>query len=139
MTQLPAGYILFREVPALADYQRLRDVAGLSAFAEAAARAGLPGPSFGVVVRHDDRAIGMGRVVGDGGLFFQLVDIAVEPGHQRLGIGQAILAALLQGLAESISAPAYVSLVADGAADRLYSRLGFGPVAPRSKGMACWL
>ena len=35
----------------------------------------------------------MGRVIGDGGLFFQVVDIAVEPAHQGRGLGKAIVAA----------------------------------------------
>jgi hypothetical protein len=47
--------------------------------------------------------------------------------------------ALTDALAERITAPAYVSLVADGDAQRLYAQYGFEPVAPRSIGMAQWL
>ena len=139
MAQLPAGYRLAREIPALADYQRLRADAGLTRFADAAAAAGLRGTYEAVVVREQGRAIAMGRIVGDGGLFFQLVDIAVEPRHQGRGIGKAIVAALLESLAKRLTAPAYVSLIADGAADRLYEKFGFVPVAPKSRGMALWL
>lgn len=136
---LPTGYTLVRETPALADYQHLRAEAGLSPFAEAAARAGLFGTFVGVVVRHGGEAIGMGRVVGDGGLFFQLVDIAVLPAHRGRGLGKAVVGALLEALAGRIAAPAYVSLVADGQASELYAQFGFAPVAPKSRGMACWL
>jgi ribosomal protein S18 acetylase RimI-like enzyme len=136
---LPPGYDLSLEIPSLADYQRLRSVAGLSRFAEVAARKGLPGTVIGAVVRYEGRAVGMGRIVGDGGLFFQMVDIAVEPAHQGSGLGKAIVRALLQALAERLDAPAYVSLVADGAADRLYAQFGFVPVAPKSQGVARWL
>jgi len=139
MTHLPTGYSISRETPSIEEYQRLRADAGLSRFAESAAAAGLPGTFIAVVVRHGCQAIGMGRIVGDGGLFFQLVDIAVEPGHQGNGLGKAIVAALLEMLAERLDAPAYVSLVADGAASRLYAQFGFAPVAPKSQGMACWL
>ncbi|MGX7893958.1 GNAT family N-acetyltransferase [Tsuneonella sp. HG222] len=135
----PAGYSLDHEVPALDDYQRLRAMSGLSPFSEAAARAGLPGTYIGVVVRHDATAVGMGRIVGDGGLFFQLVDIAVDPAHQGKGLGKAVVAALLEALAARIAAPAYVSLVADGRASELYAQHGFAPVAPKSQGMAVWL
>ena len=41
----------------------------------------LPNTVFAVVIRKDGEAVGMGRVVGDGGLFFQVVDIAVLPEH----------------------------------------------------------
>ncbi|WP_442905530.1 GNAT family N-acetyltransferase [Halomonas sp. BC04] len=35
--------------------------------------------------------IGMGRVAGDGGTFFQVVDIAVAPQHQGRGLGKIIM------------------------------------------------
>lgn len=139
MSPLPPGYELSLETPALADYQRLRAEAGLSPFTADAARAGLPGTFLGAVVRRGGTAIGMGRVVGDGGLFFQLVDIAVQPGHRGKGLGKAIVGTLLEAIAARIAAPAYVSLVADGEAHRLYARFGFAPVAPKSIGMAQWV
>src|SRR6266403_353967 len=55
--------------------------AGLSPKTAEAAAAGLPNTLFAVLVRKDGRVVGMGRLVGDGGLFFQVVDIAVEPRH----------------------------------------------------------
>lgn len=136
MIRMPPGYQLVRETPAVADYMRLRAVSGLTPFAEAAVRAGLPGTIAAVVARFDGVAIGMGRVIGDGGLFFQLTDIAVDPTHQGHGLGKAIVEALLDLLARRISAPAYVSLIADGEAKRLYAQFGFAPVAPKSQGMA---
>ncbi|MCT2557988.1 GNAT family N-acetyltransferase [Tsuneonella sp. YG55] len=137
--RLPPGYASDCETPSLADYLRLRVVAGLSPFSEEAARAGLPGTVAGVVVRHGLSAVGMGRVIGDGGLFFQVCDIAVDPAHQGRGIGKVIVSLLLEALAARLSAPAYVSLIADGEANRLYAQFGFAPVAPHSQGMAQWL
>jgi ribosomal protein S18 acetylase RimI-like enzyme len=138
-SNLSSEYSLSLEVPETVDHLHLRSAAGLTPFGEAATRAGLPATFIGVVVRHDDQAIGMGRVVGDGGMFFQVVDIAVLPAHQGKGIGKAIMQALTEALAERITAPAYVSLVADGEAQHLYAQYGFEPVAPRSIGMAQWL
>lgn len=137
--ELPDGYSLSFELPTPLDHQHLRNAAGLTPFGEAATRAGLPGTFIGLVVRHDEEIIGMGRVVGDGGLFFQVVDIAVLPAHQGKGVGKAVMRALVDALAERITAPAYVSLVADGDAQHLYAQYGFAPVAPKSIGMAQWL
>ena len=136
---LPQGYALALGAPSFADYQRLRAEAGLSSFPDAAARQGLPGTFLGVAVRHDGEVIGMGRVSGDGGLFFQLTDIAVTPPHQGKGLGKAIVAALLEALAARLVGRAYVSLIADGVASELYAQFGFAPVAPASQGMAMWL
>ena len=139
MSSLPPGYTLSYETPLLADYQRLRAEAGLSSFAVEAACAGLPGTVVGIVLRSGGAAVGMGRAIGDGGLFFQLVDIAVQPAHQGKGLGKAIVSALLEALAARLAAPAYVSLVADGGARRLYAQFGFASVAPKSIGMARWV
>ena len=134
--ELPDGYVLTHDTPPLADYMRLRAVSGLTPFTEEAARAGLPSTFCAVVLRHEDVAVGMGRIIGDGGLFFQMTDIAVDPHHQKQGLGKAIVAALMENLAARIEAPAYVSLIADGAAHALYAQYGFAPVAPKSRGMA---
>lgn len=132
---VPQGYELRAETPAAGDYLRLRIAAGLSPKGEAAAARGLPNTWFGVVVRKDGEAVGMGRVIGDGGLFFQIVDIAVEPAHQGKGLGKAVVAALVDRL-RTHARGAYVSLIADGEANRLYAQYGFEPTTPKSIGMA---
>ncbi|WP_205618548.1 GNAT family N-acetyltransferase [Brevundimonas nasdae] len=78
----------------------------------------------------------MGRIIGDGGLFFQVVDIAVQPAHQGRGLGKAIVAALVEHLRATAPKGAYVGLMADGEAHRLYAQYGFELTAPRSVGMA---
>ena len=134
---LPNGYELFDEVPSAGEYRRLREVAGLSPKSEAAAAAGLPSSWAAVLVRTaDGTAVGMGRVIGDGGCFFQLVDIAVSPEHQGRGLGGAILARLLERLRADGPAGAYVSLFADPPGRELYHRHGFRETAPDQVGMA---
>lgn len=126
------------EVPSVADYCRLRVEAGLSPRSTVAAEAGLPHTIIGVVVKQAGKAVGMGRVTGDG-LFYQLVDIAMEPAHQGKGLGKAIVSKLMQELRRLAPAEAYVSLIADGEAHRLYAQYGFRPTAPASIGMAQWI
>jgi len=130
------GYELIEAVPSSEDYRRLRVAAGLSPKSAEAAAAGLPNTCFAVVIRKDGKAIGMGRVIGDGGLFFQVVDIAVEPEHQGRGLGKAIVAKLVTHLRETAPVGAYVSLMADGQAQHLYAQFGFALTAPASVGMA---
>jgi len=132
---LADGYELIEQTPPIDDYRRLRVVAGLSPKSEAAALRGLPNTWFAVVVRKDGEAVGMGRIIGDGGLFFQIVDMAVEPAHQGRGLGKAIMATLVERL-HAEARGAYVSLIADGEAHRLYAQYGFAPTAPVSIGMA---
>lgn len=136
---LPSGYSIEVAIPSAADYQALRAATGLSPFLVAAVARGLGGSYLGVVLRYHQTVVGMGRVSGDGGLFFQLTDIAVLPEHQGKGLGSAIVELLLAEIAARVDAPAYVSLIADGPADRIYAKHGFEPVAPKSQGMARWL
>jgi ribosomal protein S18 acetylase RimI-like enzyme len=66
----------------------------------------------------------------------QVTDIAVEPAHQGRGLGKAIMARIAAFLEKKLPDGAYVSLIADGEAHRLYSQFGFEPTAPYSIGMA---
>lgn len=130
------SYSIAPEVPGIEDYLRLRTVAGLSAKTEDQARIGLPNSWYGVTVIHSGKAVGMGRIIGDGGTAFQIVDIALEPEHHGKGLGKAIMAALMERLNSEAPEGAYVSLIADGDARYLYAQFGFEPVMPASIGMA---
>ncbi|WEJ60031.1 GNAT family N-acetyltransferase [Devosia sp. FJ2-5-3] len=129
-------YRIEEQAPALEDYLRLRLAAGLSGKTVEQARAGLPNTWFGVTLLHEGRAIGMGRIIGDGGTAFQIVDIALEPEHHGKGLGKAIMSALIDHLRANAPEGAYVSLIADGDARHLYAKYGFNPVMPASIGMA---
>ena len=132
---MQAGYELAIEVPSAEEYRHLRVSAGLSPKSVEGAALGLPNTWFAVVIRHGGQVVGMGRVIGDGGLFFQVVDIAVEPDHQARGLGRVIVGTIVQHLRQHAPAGAYVSLIADGEAHRLYSSFGFSLTAPASVGM----
>ena len=134
---LPAGYALADGVPSVEEYRHLRRATGLSERSAASAAAGLAGTWAGVVVRDDHgTAVGIGRVIGDGGCFFQIEDMAVHREHQRRGIGDAILTRLLERLHAEAPPDAWITLFADPPGRRLYARHGFEPTEPGSVGMA---
>ena len=128
-------YRLIDATPSAADYRRLRESAGLRPKSAAAAERGLPNTLFGVSVMHGAAVVGMGRVIGDGGCFFEIVDIAVLPEHQRRGLGKKIMARLMEWIRINAPATALVSLLADANAGTLYEQFGFKESAPASKGM----
>ena len=96
----------------------------------------MPNSLYAVCVRSGDRLIGMGRVVGDDGLNFEIVDMAVHPEFQRQGLGLRIMHRLMTWLHDSAPDTAYVSLIADHGAPALYKKFGFEMTAPVSQGMA---
>ncbi len=129
------AYQLIAANPDYAVYCHLRQAAGLSPKTAEAARRGLANSLFAVQLLHQQEVVGMGRVIGDGGCFYQIVDIAVLPAHQGQGLGKRIMRALLTYLEQHAPASAYVSLLADGEAQHLYAQFGFRPTAPASIGM----
>ncbi|MFZ6688095.1 GNAT family N-acetyltransferase [Undibacterium sp. SXout11W] len=130
------GYSICLSTPTVEDYCRLRSGSGLSAKTIEAAGRGLINSLFAVQIIHQHRTIGMGRIIGDGGCFYQVVDIAVLPEHQGKGLGKIIMQEIMRFIEDEVPSSAYVSLIADGKAQDLYAQFGFKHTAPRSVGMA---
>lgn len=136
-----ADYRLVMAAPPVEDYLRLRREAGLSPKTRTQAEAALPGgwSAAHAVHRATGEVVGMGRVIGDGGWYFHVIDMAVLPTHQRRGLGDALLGALLTDVRTRAPGDAYVNLLADPPGVRLYERHGFRATAPGSVGMALLL
>jgi ribosomal protein S18 acetylase RimI-like enzyme len=131
-----SGYSIIRAIPSIERYQYLRNACGLSPKTTEAATRGLPASLFSLQLMSGESAVGMGRVIGDGGCFYQVVDIAVLPEHQGKGLGKLIMQEIVNYLDQHALPSAYVSLIADGQAQDLYAQFGFVHTAPRSVGMA---
>lgn len=129
-------YALVEEVPGADEYIALRLSAGLSRKSMEAAQRGLPNSLYAVCIRDGNQLIGMGRIVGDGGLNYEIVDMAVHPDYQQQGLGYRIMEALMNYLRQAAPESSFVSLIADDHAPKLYQKFGFECTAPKSVGMA---
>ena len=129
------GYALRERLPTVEEFLALRAAADMAPRSRAGVERGLPNSLYGVVVEPDgaDAAVGMGRVVGDGGAVFHVTDMAVHPDHQRRGLGTAIMRAILDYVDATAPPRAYVNLMAD--VGGFYERFGFEETRPASKGM----
>ena len=78
-------------------------------------------------------------VLGDGGWYFHIVDMAVLPEHQRRGLGDVVLATLMEQIRTRAPSGSWVTLLADPPRRRLYARHGFTEEPARSIGMALTL
>lgn len=77
---------------------------------------------FHVTARENSKLIGMGRVVGDGALFFYIQDLVVDPDYQRKGIGDLLMEQIEQYLSENTAKGATVGLFAAQGKEAFYSR-----------------
>ncbi|MBT2693638.1 GNAT family N-acetyltransferase [Bacillus sp. ISL-55] len=131
MTDFNVSY----DAPSPSAYINLRLEAGMSGKSQEAARIGLKNSLFAVTVYDESTLVAMGRIIGDGGSFFQVVDIAVKPAFQGKGLGKLVVGELVKYLDKHTYEGSYVSLIADAPADKLYEQFGFDYTYPNSYGM----
>ena len=90
-----------------------------------AATEALPRSLFAVVAVADGNTVGMGRIVGDGAIFFYVQDIAVLPQWQGRGVGKAILSALVGWVHENAPEKSFLGVFAVKGTEVFYERFGF--------------
>ena len=134
---LAPGYELVDGSPSTQDYLDLRLRSGLSPKRTEQAAEALRGSwaACHVLHEHEGRSVAMGRVIGDGGWYFHVADMAVLPEHQRRGLGGAVLSYLLDRIRARAPRGALVTLLADPPGRALYAKHGFVESAPGSIGM----
>ena len=134
---LAEGYTLHDTAPPPEAAVELRARSGLSPKSLEQCALAMKGSWFAAHVTHDatGEVVGMGRVIGDGGWYFHIADMATLPEHQRRGIGDAVLTRLVEVIRASAPPGPYVTLMADPPGRRLYARHGFVETAPASLGM----
>lgn len=132
---MDSSYFLIEEPPPLDDYLRLRRDSGLQPKTAAQGAPALANSwSFCHVRTTSGEVVGMGRVIGDGGWYFLIADMATDPAHQRKGVGRAVIEWLIADIERRAPAGALVSLMADPPGVRLYESVGLRDAAP-SKAM----
>ncbi|MGM0167357.1 hypothetical protein IGI39_002338 [Enterococcus sp. AZ135] len=131
------NYRVTIDIPEVEEYLELRKVCGLSARGREASKTGLSNSIYSVIIRRntDQKLVGMGRLIGDGGTAYQIVDIAVHPKDQGKGLAKTIMQLVMTHIENEIDPQAYVNLIADCPADKLYQQFGFVETAPESLGM----
>lgn len=116
---------LVDRTPDLEDYLAFRAEAGWEALDERAARAGLARSLYAVCAYADGQLVGFGRVVGDGGCHFLIVDMIVRRDMQRQGIGSQIMRAIMTYIGAHARQGTMISLLAARGVAPFYERFGF--------------
>lgn len=127
--------LFINQTVSVLDYQRLREGVGWSDVLPQAAERGLKNSLYSVCALHKDKIIGYGRVIGDGALYFDLVDIIVLPEYQGKGIGKAIVERLMSYIDSNACQGTLAGLMAAKGVAGFYEKFGFRKRFPESPGM----
>ena len=112
------------------DFIRLRTTTGFLETPLEQAEKALKNGLFTVTAMCDDKVIGMGRLVGDGAMYWYLQEIIVLPEYQEKGIGSRIVNRLIEHIEKSglPGSKVTVGLVAAKGKEPFYKKLGFSNI-----------
>lgn len=109
------------------EFNIIRESIGLSALPCEQISKALENSIVNICARIDGKAIGMGRLVGDGAYVYYLQNINIDPEYQKLGIGTLIINELLKYIKENKikGTSVMVLLMSSKGKEKFYKRFGF--------------
>lgn len=126
---------LLEREPSLEEYRRLRASAEWSERTDAAMETSLANGLYTVCLVKDGEAVGCGRVIGDGGMYFYIQDVIVLSEFRGRGFGARIMDAVTAYLERAAPPGAFIGLMAAKGASGFYERYGFARRADDAPGM----
>ncbi len=108
------------------DYCRLRESVAWLNFSREQTEKALNNSLYTVIAEDDGKVVGMGRMTGDG-LYYLIVDIVVQPDHQKKGIGSTIIDMMIDYVDREtpIGGRSSVQLTAEKGKETFYKKRGF--------------
>lgn len=128
-------YVMVERNPTLEEYQRLRRAVGWWDVETEATEIGLQNSLFSICVVLENKLIGCGRVIGDGGIYFYIQDIIVLSEFQGKGIGRCIMDAVMEYLKTHALDGAFIGLMAAKGVSKFYEQYGFKERPSSAPGM----
>ena len=82
--------------PSYDEYKTLRDAVGWGQTDETSTTKALNNTLYSLVALESNEVVGIGRVIGDGGLYYYIQDLIVCPNCQGKGVGKKLMAKLME-------------------------------------------
>lgn len=119
--------IIYDHFISVKEYNNLRYSVGWTLVDDFQAEEGLKNSSFIVVARDEGTAIGMSRVVSDGGYIAIIVDVVVRKEYQGQGIGSELMEKTMAYLDSSLKEGQHlmINLMATHDRESFYEKHGF--------------
>lgn len=109
------------------EFLRLRCSVNLNKLPEEQVRKAISNSIYTVCARIDGKAVGMGRLVGDGAYVYYLQNINVDPQYQGMGVGRLIIDNIIKFINENKieGASVMVLLMSSKGKEEFYEKFGF--------------
>ena len=90
---------------------------------------------FSIVAIEDETVVGLGRIIGDGGLYFYIQDLIVHPDFQNNGIGKSLMSKLTDYIETKAETGAFIGFMAAKGTAKYYEPFGFTSSDSNAPGM----
>ncbi len=121
--------------PITKEYKLLRDSTNWSKLDIKIIKKGLSKSLFSVCILHEKNITGMGRVVGDGSIYFYIQDVIVLPEFQKKGIGKLIMGEIMKYLEKTANNNSFIGLMAAEGVSGFYRKYNFSERPDSKPGM----
>lgn len=117
--------VIKNTIPSVKEFQLLRNSTEWDKLSDEIVSGGLNDTLFCVSVFHNEKIVGMGRLIGDGHIYFYIQDLIVLPAYQKLGIGKSIMSRIEEFLDRSAPQNAFIGLMAAKGTKEFYKKFNY--------------
>lgn len=111
--------------PEPSEYIQIRSESGFGKISLSQSERSLDNSLFIVSVYQTKKLIGIGRIVGDGVLYFYISDVLISPDIKGKGVGGRIMEELISYLNKTANPLSTISLLAAPNKEDFYTKYGF--------------
>lgn len=117
-------------------YFDLRTSVGWTNFSPEQTQTALKNSVLDIVAYDQEKAVGIGRIVGDGAIYCYVQDVVIHPDYQGKGIGSTILNKLIEKMTQNLEDGGRMSLglVAAEGKESFYRKFGFKDLPHEASG-----
>ena len=120
---------------AVSEYQALRSSTDWGQIENDIVEKALERDLYAICVLDGEKTIGIGRIVGDGAIYFYIQDIIVLPEYQGKGIGKIIMENIETYLNEKTNNNSFIGLMAAEGVTDFYLQFGYEKRPDNKPGM----
>ena len=114
-----------KRLPTAQEYIALRNHANWGEISKQTAEHSLKNSLFSVCAEYNNKIIGMGRVIGDGYLYFYVQDIVVYEKYRRQGVASKIMEIIMDYIVSKAEKGSVVGLMSAKGVEGFYKKFGF--------------